>query len=1145
MALIFDTVRTESSHTHGSANNAKFVGDTWGTKHQTDNGYILLGPANNSHAHIYTDKGSFYLNKAMYVTGGTLLNPSDIRSSIFYDVDNTGYYINPASTGTSAKFYGNLDIYARSAAWSEGLRIRIPTVGDWGGIRWTRDRSNYDGNWALGYKGSGDTTDDLVFWANNGGTERVKMRISKDSKVQIGSSGESPQLTMMFNDSGSGAGWDTAIITGKSDDLEEGTQFPAYVPAGAYGTLYKANSDAVFFGMEEYSSGNYRPIIQWGDDNTDSPFRIKHENSSEFEITYDGHATATSSLRAPIFYDSNDTTYYVNPSDSNISFRGVGEISNSNIYVGSMQAGALNIGRSDTDYAGIGTWASDVRFGIMANCLNDWEFGIHDAGSAVESVFIYQNSTASITMGRDVGWGTTPIIAANSFRAPIFYDSNNTGYYVDPAGTSNLNTLNVGGSAVIRIGQEIFSSSVSDDTSGPLEFIRGSNNWDDYIIKHGSSKGLFGKQGIGWHNHTNSSFHVFSSGWTANFGVNSDGTSVSRSSSRAPIFYDSNNTSYYIDAASTSTLNNLRVNTVNGQDTWEGTITINGDAATYYPVGWYGGEQTQVVEIEVYRNYSETAPSTWNTSSHKGGLVCKIRTNFGGWGGAAYDWKLEDFRETYSTMVAWAGHFANSRAFGLNLRGGGAIYHVRIKGRSVAPTVTLGTWDPGGNSTGLAARTSVDSVLLGRKNHIRGNYLYSYNSEVIHSGSTAQTKTGTLQSDVDFRAPLFYDSNDTNYYIDAGSTGTSIKVRGTIENPSIWINDGDNYNGYNENIRLFNPANGVSVIAFAASGTSGTPTSSILGYSDRHEVRIGSTWRTRLYGGYLQVNGDARATLFYDSGNTAYYINGDSTSRLYDLNVTHFGIANTSSTSRDGISLYNGPTGGEPTYGLLFTGTSLGTHGAVTGSWATYFTMNNDDSRGWIFRKAGTGNCASISGGGHATFDGSVETPFINVEHTGTYGNGMDLTFSGTFNSGLLIRNNTGLTRSAVIFYYSYAANPSVGSINVSSTSTSYNTSSDYRLKENLTPITDGIERVKLLQPKRFNFIIDPEKTVDGFLAHEAQEVVPEAVSGEKDGVDHEGNPEYQGIDQAKLVPLLTAALQEAIAKIEDLESRLQALENQ
>jgi hypothetical protein len=117
--------------------------------------------------------------------------------------------------------------------------------------------------------------------------------------------------------------------------------------------------------------------------------------------------------------------------------------------------------------------------------------------------------------------------------------------------------------------------------------------------------------------------------------------------------------------------------------------------------------------------------------------------------------------------------------------------------------------------------------------------------------------------------------------------------------------------------------------------------------------------------------------------------------------------------------------------------------------------------------------------------------------------------------------------------------NSQIGGITTTISSTSYNTSSDYRLKENITDVTDGITRVKQLAPKRFNFIAEPDKFVDGFIAHEAQAVVPEAVTGTQDALDAEGNPDYQGIDQSKLVPLLTAALQEAIAKIEILETEM------
>ena len=155
--------------------------------------------------------------------------------------------------------------------------------------------------------------------------------------------------------------------------------------------------------------------------------------------------------------------------------------------------------------------------------------------------------------------------------------------------------------------------------------------------------------------------------------------------------------------------------------------------------------------------------------------------------------------------------------------------------------------------------------------------------------------------------------------------------------------------------------------------------------------------------------------------------------------------------------------------------------------------------------------------------------------------------------------NIDGTLRSMVSFERS---GTQVGSITCSNSATAYNTSSDYRLKENVVTISNATDRLKQLQPKRFNFIINPDTTVDGFLAHEVQSVVPEAISGTKDetqdilyteedtipsgkkvGDVKETVPKYQGIDQSKLVPLLTAALQEAIAKIEVLETKVAALE--
>ena len=121
--------------------------------------------------------------------------------------------------------------------------------------------------------------------------------------------------------------------------------------------------------------------------------------------------------------------------------------------------------------------------------------------------------------------------------------------------------------------------------------------------------------------------------------------------------------------------------------------------------------------------------------------------------------------------------------------------------------------------------------------------------------------------------------------------------------------------------------------------------------------------------------------------------------------------------------------------------------------------------------------------------------------------------------------------------FYNNNTTALIGSItNNGNTGTSFNTTSDYRLKEDVQDMVGATNRVMALKPCNFAWKSTGER-VDGFLAHEAQEIVPEAVTGEKDAVDADGNPEYQGIDQSKLVPLLVATIQELEARIAALES--------
>jgi hypothetical protein len=188
---------------------------------------------------------------------------------------------------------------------------------------------------------------------------------------------------------------------------------------------------------------------------------------------------------------------------------------------------------------------------------------------------------------------------------------------------------------------------------------------------------------------------------------------------------------------------------------------------------------------------------------------------------------------------------------------------------------------------------------------------------------------GTGFASSDFRAPIFYDSDNTGYYGDFAGTSNlndlqiqgDIKMQGSdsyiwmpnnnslstgfydpvtglipirIDGPSdgiyigntMWISyNTNNNNSYNENIRLFAADNGASVIAFRASGTSGTPTNSIIGLSDRLEIRQGGQWQLRSYTDYVEAYGSLRAPIFYDSNDTSYYLDPNGTSVLNQISA--------------------------------------------------------------------------------------------------------------------------------------------------------------------------------------------------------------------------------------------------------------------
>jgi hypothetical protein len=245
-----------------------------------------------------------------------------------------------------------------------------------------------------------------------------------------------------------------------------------------------------------------------------------------------------------------------------------------------------------------------------------------------------------------------------------------------------------------------------------------------------------------------------------------------------------------------------------------------------------------------------------------------------------------------------------------------------------------------------------------------------------------------------------------------------------------------------------------------------------------------------------------------------------------------------------------------------------GSHSYIdeVGTGSLYITTN-----GLIIRDHGSNENMIVASG-----DGAVDLYYDNSKKFATTSAGAEITGRLSINEGSQLVNETGLTvdsggntacfratgnegHNPIMVWNNHTSGTrqqiqfadgssytSRGSITTNGSNVTYGGTSDYRLKQDDVLITDGITKVKALKPKRFKWKNNLSIGIcDGFFAHEVQETAPTsgAAIGTKDEVDSDGNPIYQTVDQAKLVPLLTAALQEAITKIETLETKVAALE--
>jgi len=337
----------------------------------------------------------------------------DMRAPIFYDRNNTTYFLDPWPYNSS--YIGGVQPGLTNLSNINGFGLRTRAMIGLPGT--DRSRYYYGGRYDIRFHDRPTITGNTNYWTGAMGWGR------QDFNTTV-------------------ANWGSGFIDTWSNP-----------PNQPYGTSH-------WVGMQSwhYNDGNNRygyqlvggPILglwmrsAWG------PYRSWYKIAmyNQLEFVAPPQTKPNMFLYATSIIDPYDTGYFVRPAgtyngqDSSLAIYVNGEICNSNYAAGNLQPGALNIGRTDRNYRWEGSsWAASVNVGILANCADYWEFAIHDSGESVESVFYYNTSNNYLQMGRNLGWGTMQVYFHDTIRVGTITTRTDTGYSINLDGTSRIYKL--------------------------------------------------------------------------------------------------------------------------------------------------------------------------------------------------------------------------------------------------------------------------------------------------------------------------------------------------------------------------------------------------------------------------------------------------------------------------------------------------------------------------------------------------------------------------------------------------------------------------------------------------------------------------------------------------------------------------------
>lgn len=928
-----------------------------------------------------------------------------------------------------------------------------------------------------------------------------------------------------------------------------------------------------FMMVPQSSGGSNGDMIFYVGNDGSNKFRWKYFNwdgsnnhltnvADKMSLDMNGVMQVAGSARAPIFYDSNDTTYFCDPNSRSrlVSI----DYGNSAYYLAAGDWGY----RHNTPYGWIQFGPANASYAHIYTDRSNFYFNVND---------LYLNGYIVPMYGYNRG---------GNLYADTLYDSGNTNYFVDPAGTSRLNTIGVSNGSLLGAylqyngNQNNMRIQGSNGTEVGLSGYRQDGTWCFQLYGNATEYGFLNGNWAGWDIRKVPSGNLYLNGGSTYY-VGTDTLYYNRvygtADIRSPIFYDNDNTSYYVDPATGTNLNGTLVN--NGGTAMSAGWNRNLLLSSTFPVIVFNSNSTKYSGIGVDYSDASSGFRFWVNGSSadiSGTGTAAMTINTGNYVQAGGSFRAPIFYDSNNTnyyidpdnvgtAIFAAGSVRGSYYVASNYSTTGYTQYkgydnnnhfILIRG-SVGGNTTTPTLTGGHQTTLVEYAETNDSTGWFFRTSATGNY--DIVSRITRSYSAFE---GSV------RGPLFYDTDDTNYYLNPASAGSPSSVlRGRIDIPGT-----HNYSS----LRVYLPAaqngaaNGTIALQMWCSEPGNTWDGAGFGYNvDNNENNGGAApayyfgrintslgqsymrflsngdWyfyntntsgtRTLSLGvgndGIFYVYNQIRTPIVYDYNNTSYYVDPASTSYLnlvrcnnwlyLDQNYGHSIVGLYASTRYQGIFAMG------DSYKLPADGTSTGSlYGVAWSHPNAGGVAANLNTHGMLVMENGT-FLAAVSGSIRCR-DNMQAPVYYDKDNTAYY-------FDGASNS---VANRVQIVSLGV----GTPESGTTGEIRATNNITAYY--SDERLKTRLGTIENPIEKIKSLSGFYFEanetaVALGYEKKREvGVSAQEVQAVLPEIIAPAP--IDDK----YLTVRYEKLIPLLIEAIKDQQKQIEQLSNELKSLKN-